>query len=186
LGGIGKGYCADVVNEMFDEYGFEYGVFNFGYSSMSIKKSYESSDGNWSLSIDDPRVNYGTYLKLSVSSVCLSTSGDNEKYYEIDGTRYCHIIDSTTGSPIQTGIASVTIIGGSAAEDDALTTALSAMGLEKAVVFINEKLTDRKVIMLYAGGDVPEIITNVPDEITILNSNYKVANTVQDGKIVLN
>jgi hypothetical protein len=40
--------------------------------------------------------------------------------------------------------------------------------------------------MLYAGGDVPEIITNVPDEITILNSNYKVANTVQDGKIVLN
>ena len=60
--------------------------------------------------------------------------------------RYCHIIDPTTGKPVQSGIMSVTIIGGGAAEDDALTTAIMCMGKDKAIKFIEEKLTDRRVV----------------------------------------
>ena len=41
---------------------------------------------------------------------------------------------------------SATVIGGSAAEDDALTTAIMAMGKERAIKFVEEKLNDRKVI----------------------------------------
>lgn len=85
------------------------------------------------------------YLYTKIQGEKLSTSGDNEQVYSIGGKRYCHIIDPTTGKPVQTGIMSVTVIGGSAAEDDALTTAIMAMGKERAVQFIEEKLADRKV-----------------------------------------
>lgn len=184
LGGIGKGVAADAVNEMFDRYGFAYGYFNFGSSSMAIKKSYETSDRSWELRFDDPRATGGQYARMNVQSVCLSTSGDYENYYVADGVRYCHIIDPFTGSPVQTGVAAVTVLGGSAAEDDALTTALMAMGRERAIEFINRKLGDRKVVMLCFNGDVGEVITNCLGDITLLNTNYRIANTVENGKIV--
>jgi thiamine biosynthesis lipoprotein len=186
LGGIGKGYCADKIGEMLDEYNFNYGYFSFGSSSMAIKKSYTGENGNWKLAVTDPRGNADSYARIYVSDATLSTSGDHEQYYMIDGTRYCHIIDPTTGSPIQTGICSVTVIGGTAAEDDALTTAISAMGVNKAVEFINQKLSDKTVILLYKDGDEYKIISNKPDDFTILYDGYKLANKVENGKIVLN
>ena len=69
---------------------------------------------------------------------------------------------------------------------DALTDALSAMDKQSAVKFINEKLTDCKVVMLIFEDGVGKVITNCPDEIKITNESYALANTVADGKIVLN
>lgn len=184
LGGIGKGYCADKIDELIDQSGFKYGFFNFGSSTMAVKSYSINEDNNYTLSIKDPRAD-DAYAKFKIKDKCLSTSGDYEQYYELDGVRYCHIIDPKTGSPIQTGIASVTVVGGSAAEDDALTTALSAMGKQKAVEYINENLTDRLVIMLVIEDGQGKIICNRPEEITIVNPAYVMGNTVENGKIVL-
>lgn len=147
LGGIGKGYAVDRVNALMEEYGFSYGYFNFGTSSIAVKNHYRN--GSYKLGMTDPRSATGTYLQVNVSNECLSSSGDYEKYYEIDGVRYCHVIDPTTGSPVRTGIMTATVIGGSAAENDALTTAIMAMGKDRAVAFIAEKLTDRRVVFTY-------------------------------------
>ncbi len=145
LGGIGKGYAVDRVDELFDEYGYKFGYFNFGASSMLVKRHFKNE--NFNLEFISPRsVQRDGYLKISFCNEKLSTSGDNEQRYFIDGTRYCHIIDPTTGKPVQTGIMSATVIGGSAASADALTTAIMAMGKDKAISFIEEKLTDRKVV----------------------------------------
>lgn len=145
LGGIGKGYAVDIIDAMFDEYGYEYGYFNFGASSMSVKSHFEQ--GAYNMGFVDPRSpQRDPYFMTKIRNEKLSTSGDNEQRYFIDGVRYCHIIDPTTGKPIRTGIMSATVIGGSAAEDDALTTAIMAMGKERASNFIKEKLTDRKVV----------------------------------------
>ncbi len=145
LGGIGKGYAVDIIDAMFDEYGYEYGYFNFGASSMAVKSHFEQ--GTYNIGFAGPRSpQRDPYFMTKIRNEKLSTSGDNEQRYFIDGVRYCHIIDPTTGKPIRTGIMSATIIGGSAAEDDALTTAIMAMGKERASNFIKEKLTDRKVV----------------------------------------
>lgn len=185
LGGIGKGWCADKIDELIDQSGFKYGYFTFGSSTIAVKSHTTSEGNNYTLGVTDPRSN-GSYAKFKIKDKCLSTSGDYEQYYEVEGTRYCHIIDPKTGSPIQTGVASVTIVGGSAAEDDALTTALSAMGKQKAVEYINQNLLDRLVIMLIFEEGQGKIICNRPDEITVVNTAYVVGNTVEDGKIVLN
>ena len=60
------------------------------------------------------------------------------------------------------------------------------MGVQKATEFVNAELSDRKVVMLVFEGEEGKIITNCLDELTIRNSAYPIANTVVDGKIVLN
>ena len=148
LGGISKGYAVDRIEELFDSYGYDYGMFNYGSSSMLLRGNIR--EGNYSLGLINPRSRRrDSYVEIPARNKKLSTSGDNEQYYTFDGVRYCHIIDPTTGKPVQKGIMSVTIIGGGAAEDDALTTAIMCMGKDKAIEFIKEKLTDRRVIFTY-------------------------------------
>lgn len=185
LGGIGKGWCADKVGSLMTERGYDCGTFNFSSSSIAIKSYAFGADGYYTLELRDPR-GEGSFCSLKIKNCNLSTSGDYMQYYELDGVRYCHIINPKTGSPIQTGVASVTVIGGSAMEDDAYTTALSCMEREKAVEFINENLSDRMVIMLIFEGGEGKIITNRPQDITIKNTQYRIINGVENGRIVLN
>ncbi len=148
LGGIGKGYAADLADKLMDKYGFKYGHFDFGGSSNVYKSHYAA--GNYTLGVADPRnVFGGFYIKTDIAKQSLSTSGDNALYYVIDNVRYCHVINPQTGKPVQTGVSSATIIGGSAAESDAYTTAIMAMGKDKAIKFISEKLCDRRVVFTY-------------------------------------
>lgn len=193
LGGIGKGWAVNKVSEMLKERGYEYGYFSFGTSSITVNNFEGNDDGKYTISFTDPRdesiFEKKTYCSYRINGVNLSTSGDYENYYTIDGTRYCHIIDPTTGSPVQTAIASATVIGGSAAEDDALTTALMAMGKERAVEFVNgnpEYFAGKIVTLLVFEDGAGKIITTDPDGITIKNQSYALGNTVVDGKIVLN
>ncbi len=186
LGGIGKGYAVDKVSAIMSDYGFEYGFFEFGRSSYSIKGSRTSENGKWNMSISDPStMGWTDFAQIELANICLSTSGDYEKAYSVGDTTYCHIINPMTGSPIQTGIASCTITGRTAAEDDALTTALSAMGKERAVQFINENLSDMQVIIMMrnADGSCTDIITNCPQELKVLSGG--IINTVSGGKIIL-
>ena len=191
LGGIGKGWCADRVDEILTERKFEYGYFSFGSSSMAVKRYYKNDSKSYSIIPRDPRDDFDDLCSVWIKDVNLSTSGDYEQYYELkndDGTktRYCHIINPMTGAPIRTGVASVTVIGGSAAEDDAITTALSCMDKATAVNFINDKLSDKTVIMLVFEGDKGIIISNRPDDLNKINSKYTLGNKVENGRIVLN
>lgn len=167
LGGIAKGWCVDKVNGMLEDAGVEYGYFNFGESSISVK-AFAGGDGNYSVAANDPRGS-GSYAAFKMKNANLSTSGDNRQYYVIDGTRYCHIISPVTGEPIQTGVASVTVVGGSAGRADALTTALAAMGRERAEQFIKEKLSECKVVMLVFEDGAGKALTNAPEYFEIKN-----------------
>lgn len=173
LGGIGKGYAVDAVNSLIDSYGFGYGFFNFASSSIAIKEYSQS--GEYSLNFTSPRAETAgaPYLVTKVKNCCVSTSGDYEMYYELGGVRYCHIINPKTGKPVQTGIMTVTVIGGSAAEDDAYTTAVMCMGKEEAIGFIGEKLSGREVVFTYDNGGSYEFYTNIPaDRYTVLDKRF--------------
>ena len=192
LGGIGKGYAADEVNKIIDEYGFKYGYFSFGTSSIAVKEHY--LNGDYNLSFTNPRsdIEGNAYLSTAIKNKNISTSGDYEQYflYDTDGDevkeRYCHVFDPTTGRPVQTDIMSATVIGGSAAEDDALTTAIMAMGRKNAVEFINEKLSDRQVVFTYDNNGKYEIITNLPQgNYKVMHSKFEVVSTLSDGKIII-
>lgn len=176
LGGIGKGYATDCINELMDDYGYTQGYFNFGYSSIAFKKYRDGESYN--LSFIDPRNIDKTYVRTTLKDVCVSSSGDYENYYLLNSesgeTRYCHIINPTTGKPIETGVMSATVIGGSAAENDALTTAIMAMGRDLAIKFISESISNRNVIFTYDGGaDGYFYYTNMADgDFEVVANNY--------------
>lgn len=150
LGGVGKGYVCDRVDGLYDKYGFEYGYFNFGSSSMAFKKYY--GRGDYTFALVEPRRTVPSYIEFNLHDVTVSSSADNENYYILDGKRYCHIIDPFTGAPVRTGIMSASVAGGSAAENDALTTAIMAMGRDKALEFIKTRLSNRYAVFTYEGA----------------------------------
>lgn len=186
LGGVGKGYATDLVNGILDEYGFSYGYFNFASSSMAVKKSAATSDGNYVMRLTNPRpagASGADYAQFSVCDDVLSSSGDYEQYYELEGVRYCHIVDPFTGAPVQTGVISVTVVGGSAAENDAYTTAMMAMGTERALSFVNQWLASRRVVIAYAEGEEYKILTNIPN-LVVTDERFTIVGSTAEGKIL--
>lgn len=129
LGGIAKGYIADRVADYLREQGVTSACINMGGNVVTIGTKPDGSP--WSIGVRDPN---GTpeqseeVLKLSDATVV--TSGNYERFFEIDGVRYHHILDPKTGMPVANGLASVTIVGTSSALCDALSTACFVLGEE--------------------------------------------------------
>lgn len=141
LGGIAKGYAVDEVKTLLNDAGMNYYFINGASSSMAMTTD-QPTDGNpqgraFKLGITSPDSIFMSYCALEVSNSNVSTSGQYVRKYSYNGTEYAHIIDSKSGYPAQAGISTVTIIGGTAAENDCLTTALTVLGAENMVEFMN-------------------------------------------------
>jgi thiamine biosynthesis lipoprotein len=54
----------------------------------------------WRVGIRHPRHDHAALAGIDLADGALATSGDYERYFEIDGRRYCHILDATTGMPV--------------------------------------------------------------------------------------
>lgn len=178
LGGIAKGYAVDKVLELLREEGWLYGYFSCGSSSMGfLEKPAGPEEGvPFRLGVRKPRQTEAedtAYLTLDIADTCLSSSGDYEHSYHADGVLYCHIIDPRTGWPVNTpvaegpqqGLTTVTALGGSAAYNDGLTTALCIMGPERAWTYVKEHLPDQKVILVSYRADrqIYPVLTNLEE-----------------------
>lgn len=161
LGGIAKGYVVDGINEMIRNLGLTRFYVDAGTSSQAYGKGYDGDD--FVLSTRDP---YKTdfLFQPTVAEVKLfdgaivSSSGQYERKFTTNGVEYAHIIDGTLGKPAQTGVNSITIIapqGYSATMGDCLTTALTVMGRDRTVEFMNGYLKDNgiKVLLTYETVD---------------------------------
>lgn len=188
LGGIAKGYAADLADDIIVKYGYDKGYVNVGTSSFTFLQY--SDEKGWALDLQDPFNGWSSYASLEISDAVLSTSGQYVRKYTTDGVEYSHIIDASTGRPAQTGIVTVTTIGGSAAEDDCLTTALTVMGLDKAVEFINgDYFAENKldVSLVYDGGmSVKHMITNIETSRFVTYGTNQIqlsSKFTEDGKV---
>ena len=160
LGGIGKGYAVDEAEKVIREAKYRYGYLSLGGSSMSLFQHplAEEEDGvqYWQIGVSNPRGS-GSFVSVRAADISLSSSGDYEQKYVIDGRRYSHIINPQTGYPVNaepenpdgSGIICASVFGVSAAEGDATTTALMVMGKEKACAYIKNELSGAKALFLY-------------------------------------
>jgi FAD:protein FMN transferase len=86
----------------------------------------------WRIAVQHPFDKNATIGALILpSSFAVATSGHYERYIEIDGKRYAHIIDPETGWPV-TGTAGVTVLCPNGTEADVLSTALFVAGIDRA------------------------------------------------------
>lgn len=171
LGGAVKGYATDELNKILEENGAESAVIDLGGNVLVYGKPVSGS--SWTVAIRAPRDNtlgYFTTLKFT-DTVSVVTSGDYERYFEVDGVRYHHIIDPATGYPTNNGLMSVSIISKNSLKADIYSTAVFVMGLEKGMEFVNN---DSEVEAIFVTTDKKVYITDgLKDKIQIEDEDYK-------------
>ena len=149
LGGIAKGYIADRVAAYLREQGVTSACINMGGNVVTI--GTKPDGGLWTVGIRDPK---GTPDQseevLSLSDSAVVTSGNYERFFEIDGIRYHHILNPDTGMPVSNGLASVTIIGTRSDLCDALSTACFVLGEERSKPILEQ--FGVRAIFLYTDG----------------------------------
>ena len=99
FGGFGKEYAADRAAAMLADAGVRHGYVNLGGDMRFIGPDLDGRA--WSIGIQDPRDPDGVVASIPISGGALATSGDYERFFEIDGRRYCHILDPRDGMPVR-------------------------------------------------------------------------------------
>lgn len=152
LGGIAKGYAADRLTNYLEEQGVtKHTIINLGGNVRTINE-----DTSWpcTIGIEKPFGEDNEVLcALQVINKSIVTSGTYQRYFEEDGIIYHHLLDTTTGKPIQNGLTSVTIMNDSSVDGDALSTLCFCLGLEKGMDYI-ESLPDTEAIFVTSDGQM--------------------------------
>ncbi|QEN03518.1 FAD:protein FMN transferase [Thiospirochaeta perfilievii] len=132
LGGIAKGYAADIVAEYLVQNGVDSGIINLGGNVKLIGNKPNGSD--FIVGIQNPFDNRNSYLgTIELKNKSIISSGDYERYFEVDGKRYHHIINRVSGFPAVTDVSSVTVITDKGIDGDALSTIFFQMDIDSGL-----------------------------------------------------
>jgi thiamine biosynthesis lipoprotein len=146
LGGIAKGYAADLAVQSLKKDGISAGLVAI---AGDIRTFGVRSDGKaWTIGIKNPRQKGEkdeVVARISLVDKAISTSGDYERYFMSDGQRYHHILNPKTGYP-ESQCMSATVISESAVYSDAFSTALFTLGPEKGLKLAKEQKMEAVII----------------------------------------
>ncbi len=144
LGSIGKGFALDRCGERLEAAGIADFLFHGGLSSLlargerlddrpiPLSSSPRGADSRgWSVGVAHPLRPGVRLAELRLVDRALATSGSGVQFFRHQGQRYGHILDPRTGHPAE-GTLSVTVLAPTAAEADALSTALFVLGPREA------------------------------------------------------
>ncbi len=156
VGGIAKGYAADIVKKLLQEQGVKTAILDFGGNIVVFgqKKSKET----WKIGIQKPYITDEIVAILSLAEGSVVTSGVYERYFEKDGKEYFHILDPKTGYPADNDLLSVTLVCDTSIQADGFSTGVFVLGLEKGLAFVEGEdnleaifITREKTVVLSSG-----------------------------------
>jgi thiamine biosynthesis lipoprotein len=125
LGGIGKGYAADLVARDLVEHGASGALVNLGGDLRALGAAPEPH--GWVVAVDDPLAT-GTTGMLALTEGAIATSTRLKRAWQRDGRTLHHLIDPRTGRPAASGLASVTVVSGEAWRAEVLAKAAFIAG----------------------------------------------------------
>ncbi|MCJ7779048.1 MAG: FAD:protein FMN transferase, partial [Sedimentisphaerales bacterium] len=151
LGAIAKGYAVDKTVDAMKAAGSRGGMVDAG-GNIRCFGTPSKGKTHWLIGLQDPNVTDEqmkadrTILTLKFTDNAVATSGDYRRFVVVGGRRHSHIINPATGQSSES-LASVTIICPNATDADALSTAVTVMGKEKGLAFI-EQIPDVEAILI--------------------------------------
>jgi len=157
LGGIAKGYAVDVAAGVLRKNGFDNFMIDAGGDIYVSGKNCKGKA--WRIGVRDPdrsEIMDVVFLK----DADITTSGSYEQSFKLGGESWSHIMDPRTGYPLKASgnnrVASVSVIAPTAAEADALSTALSVLGDQQGLTLI-DRLGEgyAALVVRYEGEGVP-------------------------------
>jgi len=132
-GGIAKGYAIDKGIEILRENGIRSSLINAGGDiGITGPKPFRRK---WKVGIRNPR-GEGIVGFVEMERGFIATSGDYERYFILNGKRYCHILNPATGYPAS-GAVSATVIAPTGLLADVYSTAAFVFG-EKGIKFLQD------------------------------------------------
>lgn len=106
FGGVVKEYAADVGATLCRRQGIAHGVLELGGDIAIIGPHPDGKP--WKIGITNPHGHHMPLATIDLDKGGLASSGDYERFMEIDGKRYCHILNPKTGWPVE-GVRSVSV-----------------------------------------------------------------------------
>lgn len=127
LGGIAKGYITDDIARLLREGGCKSALINLGGNTYAVGSRPDGSP--WRIGLQDPNQSRGTVFGyVNACDRSIIASGINERGFTKDGIAYHHLLDPSTGMPLQNGIASTTIMSELSTDGDAFSTITFLLG----------------------------------------------------------
>lgn len=165
FGSIAKGRAADKLAAYLQEQGVETALIDLGGNIRAI------GERTYTIGLQDPRDLQQIFATIQVKNKNVVTSGDYQRYIEIDTTRYHHILDARTGMPAHSGLISVTIVGEEGMLCDALSTAVFILGKEKGLQLL--QAYDVQAVLVEEDKKVT-VTDGLKDDFTLQNQAYTV------------
>ncbi|MFK4567348.1 thiamine biosynthesis lipoprotein [Enterococcus sp. UD-01] len=137
LGALAKGYFADRIIQYFRQTGAQAAFIDLGGNVLTYGEAPNHADGYWRVGIQNPmlpRGNQAAIIKVKNQSVV--TSGIYERKFEWQGKTYHHIFSSKTGYPMQTDLASLTIVSDLSLDGEIWTTRLYGWSAAEIIVYL--------------------------------------------------
>lgn len=137
LSGVAKGFGVDKVAELLQARGVDNYLVEVG---GELRGQGNGPGGRpWRVGIEKPTAVLGDIQRIvDLNRAALATSGDYRLFFERDGQRYSHILDPSTGHPVDHALASVTVVAATTMEADAFSTSLLVLGPEAGLRFASE------------------------------------------------
>lgn len=145
LGGIAKGFAVDLAVKNLVELGINAALIDLGGNLYALGKP-EGREG-WTVGVRDPRDRDRLLATFVVWHRAVASSGSYERFVEIDGRRYGHIMNPATGRPAE-GLLGTTVIHPSATLCDGLSTTLFVAGPDEAVRLLRGTYREVEAILV--------------------------------------
>lgn len=173
LGGVAKGYTADVISDILTEEGVKSAIIDLGGNIFAHGLKVDGS--TWRIGIQNPFSDRGDIIgTITVKNKSIVTSGIYERYIEKDGIKYHHILSPKTGYPYENEIAGITIISDKSSDGDALSTSVFSMGVKEGMKFIN---TQEGIDAIFVTKDNKIYITDgIRDIFKLTNTDFTLSN----------
>ncbi|MBV1879437.1 MAG: FAD:protein FMN transferase [Pseudomonadales bacterium] len=151
LSAIAKGYAVDRLAALLDSHGFEHYLVEIGGELRARGENHHQRP--WRIAIEKPDAGQrAIYRAIELGDMGMATSGDYRNFFEIDGERFSHTIDPTTGNPVNHNLVSVTVIATTAALADGFATAINVMGADAGLALADQQNLAVLVIMNEQAG----------------------------------
>ncbi|WP_106396202.1 FAD:protein FMN transferase [Enterococcus timonensis] len=152
LGALAKGFIADLLIDYLKEENVDSALLNLGGNVMTLGHSPRQTDGTWHIGIQNPKGARDDLLcQIKVSNQSVVTSGIYERQLTDHGQTYHHIFNPETGYPVETNVASLTIISDKSVDGEIWTTRLFGQPYEKILATVTTLPNIESVVVLKNG-----------------------------------
>ncbi len=138
LGSIAKGFGVDAVALLLQGSGFNNFIVEIG--GEVVTRGTKPKNRAWTVGISRPEPGSAQttlYRTIKLRDRALATSGDYRNFVTIDNQSFSHIIDPTTGYPVDTGVVSASVVADTCTFADGLATALMVMAPAKGLALVS-------------------------------------------------